>query len=201
MIHTFEALQILLFLAPGFLSIIILNILVVRKERKVLEKITDALIFSLLIYIMHSFVSGKSPVLLKTETSVALLYDWESFLWLLLFALCIPLIVGFFVTNDYHMKLARTLKISRRTARNSVWLDVFSDFKKHIIINFENGRRIYGWPMYYSDNPENQYIFLSKPAWVVEDEKIEQSKYIDLDIEGILITSEQKIESIEFLKT
>lgn len=38
-------------------------------------------------------------------------------------------------------------------------------------------------------------IFLFKPAWIQGD------KYIDLNVEGILITPEQKIESIEFLES
>jgi hypothetical protein len=96
------------------------------------------------------------------------------------------------------MKLARALRISKKTARSSVWFDVFSDKKTAIIINFENGRRIYGWPLYYSDNPEKPYIFLSKPAWIKKGK--EKDEFIHLDIEGILITPEQKIESIEFLR-
>ena len=56
-----------------------------------------------------------------------------------------------------------------------------------------------GWPMYYSDDPDNPYVFLHRPAWVVED-PVGGSKLIDLDDEGILITPEQKIESIEFMK-
>ena len=83
---------------------------------------------------------------------------------------------------------------SRRTARSSVWYDAFCDKRKPIIINFVNGRRIYGWPLYYSDTPESPYIFLFEPAW------IENEKVIELDISGILITPEQKIESIEFLR-
>jgi hypothetical protein len=93
------------------------------------------------------------------------------------------------------MKLARGLRISRKTARSSVWFDVFYDIRTHIIINFENGRRIYGWPMYYSNDPKNPYIFLFKPAW------IQGNEFIHLDgLEGILITPEQKVESIEFLE-
>jgi len=92
------------------------------------------------------------------------------------------------------MKLARNLRITMKTARASVWLDVFSDLDKHIIINFENGQRIYGWPMYHSSKPENPHIYLFNPAWIQEDE------FVDLNIEGILITPKQKIDSIEFLK-
>lgn len=72
--------------------------------------------------------------------------------------------------------------------------------KRHVIIDFENGRRIYGWPKYYSNTPENPYIFLHKPAWIEVDEESKENRFIDLDVEGILITPEQKIESIEFLR-
>jgi hypothetical protein len=51
--------------------------------------------------------------------------------------------------------------------------------------------------MYYSDNP-SQFIFLDKPAWVVED-GAGGAKFVDLEITGILITPEQKIDHIEFL--
>ena len=195
--YSFQALQILIFLIPGFISAIILDALVVRMEKKELGKIIEALIFSMIIYTIYSSISGsgKSPISLsKIEESTTLVYDSKSFLWLALLSLFIPLLLSFFITNDLHMKLARKLRITRKTARASVWFDVFSDLDKHIIINFENGRRIYGWPMYHSTKPENPYIFLFNPAWIQEDE------FVDLNIEGILITPEQKIESIEFLK-
>lgn len=192
--YSFQALQILIFLIPGFISAIILDALVVRMEKKELGKIIEALIFSMIIYTIYSSISGKSPISLsKLEETTTLIYDSKSFLWLALFSLFIPLILSFFITNDLHMKLARSLRITMKTARAYVWLDVFSDIDKHIIINFENGRRIYGWPMYHSSKPENPYIYLFNPAWIQEDE------FVDLNIEGILITPEQKIESIEFL--
>lgn len=192
--YSFQALQILIFLIPGFISAAILDALAVRTEKKELGKIIEALIFSMIIYTVYSSVSGRSPISLsQIEKSITLVYDSKSFLWLALLSISIPVILSYFITNDLHMKLARKLRISRKTARSSVWFDVFSDLDKYIIINFENGRRIYGWPMYYSSKPENPYIFLFKPAWIQEDE------FVDLNIEGILITPEQKIESIEFL--
>ena len=193
--YSFQALQILIFLIPGFISAVILDTLAVRMEKKELGKIIEALIFSMIIYTIYSSISGKSPISLsKIEESTTLVYDSKSFLWLALISLFIPLVLSFLITNDLHMKLARKLRITKKTARESVWFDVFSDLDKPIIINFENGRRIYGWPMYYSTKPENPYIFLFRPAWIQED------KFVELNIEGILITPEQKIESIEFLE-
>ncbi|MFH1859834.1 MAG: DUF6338 family protein [bacterium] len=193
--YTFQSLQILIFLIPGFIAATIFNVLVVRKERKEFEKIIEALIFSMLIYTIYSLVSGSSPVALnQIKGTITYSYNSNSFLCLGLLSIGIPVILSFLITNDWHMKLARGLRVSRKTARSSVWFDVFCDIRKPIIINFENGRRIYGWPKYYSDEPETPYIFLLKPAW------IQEGKYVDLNVKGILITPEQKIESIEFLE-
>ena len=194
--YTFQALQILIFLIPGFISEVILNAFIVRKEKKEFEKIIEALIFSMLIYTIYSIAIGGSPIVLnQTTNSITLSYDKTSFLWLGAISMGIPVALGLLITNDLHMRLARKLQITRKTARSSVWFDVLYDIRRHIIINFENGRRIYGWPMYYSNDPKNPYIFLFKPAW------IQGENFVSLDdLEGILITPEQKIESIEFLK-
>ena len=200
--YTFQALQILIFLIPGFTSTTILNALIDREEKKELGQIVEALIFSMFIYTVYSFRYSKSPVILdQNKGTITYSYDNASLLFLALLSVVIPAVLGFLVTNDYHMKLARKLGVSEQTARRSVWLDVFLDVKGHIIINFEDGRRIYGWPHYYSDNPDKPYIFLLKPAWIEEDEENQEDKYIDLDgVEGILVTPEERIESIYFLK-
>jgi len=197
---SYEFLHVLIYLIPGFISSAIMNIMNVRaKEQKEFGKIVEALIFSLLVYTIYSLVTKNSPIeIVKIGESFTYSYNYKSFLLLILICVSIPLIFCFFITNDLHMKLARALRISKKTARSSVWFDVFSDKKTAIIINFENGRRIYGWPLYYSDNPEKPYIFLSKPAWIKKGK--EKDEFIHLDIEGILITPEQKIESIEFLR-
>jgi hypothetical protein len=193
--YTFQALQIFLFLIPGFISSAILNTLVVRKkEQGELAKIIEALIFSMLIYTFYSFLIKQSPIVLdQTSGTITYSYDAESFLALFLLSVLLPIPLALFATNDWHMKLARWLKISKRTARSSVWFDVFYDVKKHIIVDFENGRQVYGWPMYYSDDPDEPYIYLYEPFW------IQDNKYVPTGLTGLLITPEQKIEFIEFL--
>ncbi|MBA7514458.1 hypothetical protein ES705_06487 [subsurface metagenome] len=198
--YTLQALQIFIFLIPGFISETILDALIVRKAKKELGVIIEALIFSMFIYTIYSFISSESPVALdQSKQPIVYTYNSISFLWLSLLSIGFPVVLSFLVTNDLHMKVVRFLQISKRTARASVWFDIFSDMDTHIIINFENGRRIYGWPLYYSNEPHNPYIFLSEPAWIQEENQ--EQKFIDLNIQGILITPEQKIESIEFLKS
>ena len=197
MIDSFDALNILLFLIPGFISANFLDIIVVRKEKNDFSKVVEALIFSLVIYTIYAIVFKETPVIIEEKS---IIFNWESLLFLSIFSVLLPLVLGANITNDLLMKVVRFLRITKNTSRSSVWLDAFYDIKRHVILNFENGRRIYGWPMYYSKEPDNPYIFLYKPAWVVEAEGTKEQKFIELDLEGILITPEQKIESIEFLK-
>jgi len=197
---SFEALQILVFLIPGFISTKILNGLIVREDDRELGKVTEALIFSLIIYTIHAAISLGNPISIQhSGESLSFSYNSFSLFVLLGLSIVLPLVFGFCVTTDCHMRLARRFSLTRKTARNSVWHDIFCDKKTHVIINFADGRRLYGWPEYYSNDPKHQYIYLCRPAWILFNEKTEKSSYVDLDINGILITPEQKIESIEFL--
>lgn len=196
--YTFQALQVLIFIIPGFISSLVLNALVVRdREQKEIERVVEALVFSMLIYAIYSLIDGKNPIepLVVGQNSDVFTYSYEPtpFLWLITIAVLVPLPLGLLITNDLHMRVARKLRASTRTARSSVWYDVFCDQKKHVVIDFENGRRLYGWPMYYSDTPEEPYIFIYKPRW------IQDGEFVDTGLLGMLITPVQKIEAIEFL--
>ena len=126
---SYEFLHVLIYLIPGFISSAIMNIMNVRaKEQKEFGKIVEALIFSLLVYTIYSLVTKNSPIeIVKIGESFTYSYNYKSFLLLILICVSIPLIFCFFITNDLHMKLARALRISKKTARSSVWFDVFSD--------------------------------------------------------------------------
>lgn len=94
------------------------------------------------------------------------------------------------------------LNTRKNAARSYVWYDVLCEAKTGvIIINFANGRRITGFPEYFSDRPDSPYIYLLDPAWIVMDEDTKEQIYVPLDVKGIMITPEQAMESIEFLNT
>ena len=97
------------------------------------------------------------------------------------------------VKYDLHMKLLRKFKVTDRTSRANLWFDVFTDIKSYVIINFEDGRRLFGWPEYFSDDPNDKSLFLCQASWIDG-----EGKLIDLDNRGILITPNEKIDTIEF---
>jgi hypothetical protein len=206
-VFSFEAMQILIFLLPGFISEVILNILVVRKDKNDLGKVIEALVFSVIIYGIYSLIYSNSPIELTVvnpakdaaTSTYVLSTHGIRLVEIVAFSIVIAIICGWLVTTDYHMELLRTLHVTGKTARESIWLDVFLHNKRSIIINFDDGRRIMGFPEYYSDEPESKFIYLYKPAWIVYDSDKKADQIKEIDCEGILITPEHKIDSIMFI--
>lgn len=193
-----ETLTIFVFLIPGFVSSLIINTIVVRKGKDNLSKIIEALVFSFVIYVIISVILGKSPVLIQEEhvnnkTIYSITYNAKVVIPVALLSIFLPLVLGLLSTTDIHMKLLRKLKITNKTARETVWLDVFTEQKRYVIVNLADGRRVFGWPMYYSNNPEEGCLYLYDAAWI--DDK---GEYIDLKIHGLFLVKKDNIESIEF---
>lgn len=193
----FEFLNVLIFLFPGLISIIIFNSIVTVKERKIIRVIIDAFIFSFTIYIFSYIFNSSSPISLhettiNNETISSISFNKTSLYLILTLSVILPLILGILINNNLFSKLFRVLKISTKTSMISTWLDVFGDQRTYVIVNFKDGKRLYGWPMYYSSNYKEGHLYIQNPSW------IENDKYIDLQIHGILILSED-IESIYFL--
>lgn len=193
-----EAVAVLMILLPGFVSSAVLDHVVVRKSREGLAQITEALVFSFLIYATLVSVGGF-PVVRGTVDARHLPNLLESavnrrfVLGALLLSLLLPLVLGFLNTTDLHMKIARRLRISNKTARETTWLDVFSEQRRYVIVNLSGQRRIFGWPQYYSNDREEGLLYLFDPAWVNDD-----GTYTNLDIHGMFLVEAGSIESIEF---
>ncbi|MBN2240523.1 MAG: hypothetical protein JW712_12185 [Dehalococcoidales bacterium] len=207
---SFEAIQIFLFLLPGFLSETILNVVTVRKDKNDLGKVIEALIFSVIIYIIYSSVYSKNPITLvvvsASEKGLTSTYTIQpegiGLLILLGISIVIPILLGLLITNDLLMGILRWLRVTGKTGQQSVWLDLFLNNKKSIVVNFEDGRRILGFPQYYSDDPADPYLYLYNPSWIVYNENQNIDEIIEIsEMEGILITPQEKIESIMFVKS
>ncbi len=194
--YTFQAVQIFIFLIPGFISSRFLDSLIIRKQdQKELSSIIEALVLSMVIYTVYSLTGLPSPITLdQVKSTFSYNYDTESFVILLGISILLPMLLAFIVNNDLHMKLARVFKLTKKTSRLSIWHDIFYDKKPLVIIDFSDNRRLFGWVEYFSDDPEKPYLYVAQPQWVLDDQ------YIETGLEGMLITPEQKISYIEFLK-
>jgi hypothetical protein len=91
------------------------------------------------------------------------------------------------------MKVLRWLGVTAKTARDATWLDVFGEQRRYVIVNLNDQRRVFGWPMYYSDTRKEGLLYLQDPAWINPD-----LTYTDLGVHGLLLLRTNDIFSIEF---
>ena len=197
---TTETLTVFLLLMPGFVSSAVLNAIVVRQAKDRVASIAEALVFSFVIY---GFLApfGRSPVDLEVTSSgiypvpKAPTVTPELLPYAIVLAVGLALVLGFSITNDYHMQLLRKLGITASTARVNTWLDIFIDQRRrYVVVTFADGRRLFGWPEYYSNDTTEGLLYVSNAAWIGDDDE-----YTDLGVHGILLTNKnrQRIRSRE----
>lgn len=199
---TFQGLQIFLILLPGFLTSWIVLALTVRPPQTELDKIIEALFYSFVTYFLSILILGIQPIVVTvTQTGgsqVQLGIDVTAFrqfvFWTFLIALTLGLGISFLNTNDIPTRFLRRARITRRSSRATVWSDVFHDITTFVLIEFTDGRRLRGWPRYFSDTPEEGSIFLEHAAWILDD-----GTPVEIEGPGILITKNLPVQTISFL--
>jgi|BogFormECP03_OM3_1039632.scaffolds.fasta_scaffold08421_1 hypothetical protein len=196
----FEAIAVLLVLLPGFLAARTVQSLCVRPTQTELDKVVEALLYSFLIYVAFVVCVGRIPLAVVQESLPDGVNIYrpairpQDLLVLLLLGLGLGIIVSASVTNDWYGRAFRRIHATQKTTRSSIWSDVFHDLSYYVQIQFCDGRKIIGWPRYFSDTPEEATLFLENAAWVDKDGKQE-----DIPGPGILITKNMPIETIMFL--
>lgn len=199
---TFQGLQIFLILLPGFLTSWIVLALTVRPPQTELDKIIEALFYSFVTYFLSILILGIQPIVVTvTQTGgsqVQLGIDVTAFrqfvFWTFLIALTLGLGISFLNTNDIPTRFLRRARITRRSSRATVWSDVFHDITTFVLIEFTDGRRLRGWPRYFSDTPEEGSIFLEHAAWILDD-----GTPVEIEGPGILITKNLLVQTVSFL--
>lgn len=196
----FEALAVLIILLPGFLAARTVQALCVRPSQTELDKVVEALLYSFVTYVVYAVILKRFPLQIIHEAlpngsqqSTPQIHSFDLLI-LLGVSLLLALVASASITNDLHGRLFRFLRITKRTTRSSIWGDVFHDLSYYVQIQFADGRKVLGWPKYFSDTPEESSIFLENAAWVEKDGRL-----IDIPGPGILITRNMQIESIMFL--
>jgi hypothetical protein len=203
-----DFLVVLIILLPGFLTASIVRLLHSSLEKTDFEKIVEALTYAFFDFAIYSAVfaptrtlfdivakslekNGPFPasslLIILSPTSVGLLFAISIFL-----GTAIAMLL-----NVDSLWLLRKIKVTKKTTRSGTYFDVFSDKSKSFVtIHFSDGRRLFGWPLYFDDTPKDPYLFLSSAKWLEDD-----GGEIDIKGEGILVTPNNKIEFIEFLGT
>ncbi len=195
-----EALGILLVLLPGFVSAYLVQLLAARRKQSELEKIIEALIFSLLLYLFTLPFFGYSlPIAWHTgdgkNADVSqIIIVWPHLLVLAFLAIMLGSIYAASINHNWITAPFRWINITQRSARSSVWNDVFTDLEGMVQVGFSDGRSVIGWIRKYSDEDDSHVLFLEEAAWIDS-----EGKEIPIYGPGILLTKNLGIEYVMFL--
>jgi hypothetical protein len=172
-----QALAVLLVLLPGFFSAKIVQTLCVRSKQSELDKVVEALLFSLFTYILFALTLGVELPLL------------------ILYSLILGFAWGWVINHDALLKWLRRLGFTQRSRRVSAWSDIFHILGGTVRIGLKDGRMAEGWLRCYSDEAEDAALFLESASWIDENGKI-----YPVDGPGILFTKESEIQFVIFLR-
>lgn len=196
------ALEILLILLPGFAAAYIVQMLALRAKQTDLDKVIEACLYSFLIYATFVLLAHGALPFDVVPAKVggvdsSVLWNPHRLLGLCGITLFVAVAAAYYVNRDGNW-LFRKLRMTERTARRSIWNDVFqvvASDQQPVQVELGDGRNIHGLLTYYSDAAEDCSIFVGQASWVTEDGGL-----VPIPGPGILLTKNAKIQSISLLK-
>ena len=195
------ALQILLILLPGFAAAYIVQMLALRGPQTDFDKVIESCLYSVLIYACfvfctHGFLPFDIIAAQAPATEATILWHRRALLGLGGITVVIALLAAVYVNYDGN-RIFRHLKITERTARRSIWNDIFQGEASNnqlVQIELEGNRSLMGVLTYYSDAAEDRSLFIEQARWIATDGTIEIVPGL-----GVLLTKSSNIKSISFL--
>jgi hypothetical protein len=199
-----EALGVLLVLLPGFACAYIVQFLAVRRKQSELDKVIEALLFSLILYLLtlpffgYTFPLSWGPLDSQHPNIYRIIINWQHLAWITGASVVFAVIYSANINQDWTMWILRRTKITERTARKTIWNDAFQEVGGMVQVGLSDDRRVLGWLRYYSDEAEDSSLFLEEASWVrTQPDGAEAEEPIDGP--GILITKNSGIEYVMFL--
>lgn len=156
---------ILQFLLPGFVAAWIFYNLTSYSKPSQFERVVQALIFTLFI---QALVISTKHLLLQVGTYWSLGNWLEAFSLIvaIFIAIVFGLVFSYFANNDKIHKYLRDRGITRETSFPSEWFGSFLNNVTFIVIHFNDGRRLYGWPIEWPSEPTNGHFVIADPSWL-----------------------------------
>jgi hypothetical protein len=130
----------------------------------------------------------------KTEDTV--LWHPSQLVWLAAVTVVFTLFAVVYIRFDGN-RLFRAVGLTERTTRNSIWNDILEHEaidSQPVQVELADGRNILGVLLYYSDNSEDDSVYLSQASWVDKD-----GQTVPIPGPGILLTRNSGIRSVSLL--
>jgi hypothetical protein len=181
-------------LLTGFLAAWVFYGLTAHPKRSPFERVVQSLIFTTIIQGLTA-VEGWLHAAAATYVS---LFTWTkdvAFVASLLNALLLGLLFAYCANHDLCHSLLRYLCITKRTSYPSEWFSAFNQKKRYVILHLEGGRRLYGWPVEWPDQPESGHFVMAEAEWLLDN-----NEQLPLPSVDTLLIPASTVEMVEIIK-
>lgn len=180
-------------LLPGFVSAWIFYALTAHPRTAPFERVIQALIFTMLTEAVVA-CAGRGLLLCGRYWTCGEFDSNAAYVWKVGVAILLGFLFASFAnTNRFHSILPDW--ITKRTSFPSEWFSAFNGTKRYIYLNFTDGRRLFGWPEEWPDEPGKGHFVITQPEWILDD----NSRIPLKAIERMLIPA-SLVELVEFEK-
>lgn len=180
-----EAFIILLFLLPGFVGLIVYEIVAEVPKRETFDKVVVALVLTVLASVIHGFIGTMWPYFgapaglekivamyaAKTDAQAAQnALSGNAIIAGLGWTTAVAVILGFVFALMQNKGVAYTLlyeyRVAKRTGAIDVWHQVFSRGNKcWVRLRYKNGAVLVGYAAYFSEDSNARALFVAKAIW------------------------------------
>jgi hypothetical protein len=164
-----QNLTMILQVLPGFITAGIFFALTAHPKTTEFERVVQALIFTVLLKMLTMPIRRFLLFMGRSWTPVG---EWSpdaELVWMTILALPLGLLFVWIANKDVFHRCAREFGLTTRTSYPSEWYAAFTREQRWIILSLSEGRRLYGWPEEWPDQPDKGHFIIDQPEWVMDD--------------------------------
>ncbi len=184
--------SLLQYLLPGFLAAWVFYGFTSFTKPPQFERLIQALI---LTYIIQVLVVGEREALLVlgNHFSISAWTNETASVASFVTAIMIGLLFSFGANSNFFHGMVRVMGITQETSYPSEWFGTFLKKVTFIVLHFEDGRRLYGWPREWPSDPDKGQFLLEQAAW------LDGTKVIELTGVDTILIDVSDVRWVEFM--
>jgi|ERR1017187_7011141 hypothetical protein len=195
-----ELVQVLIFLLPGFLTTKVIDLLVIRRALDSFDKVVQAFVFTFVNMIAFNFLRYVIEHCIGKQ-----IFNRNDFFTagnlglMIVCSLSVGLCCAVEMNKEPILQRIRKWGWTKKTYKPGVWTETFQHAEKFVVVHLQDGRRIYGWPRFYSDKDDEHALYLEEASWLDDKNNLLNQSRISMFLDeksGI-----QLVEFVDFQTT
>jgi hypothetical protein len=154
-------------LLPGFMAAGVFYTLTSHPKASEFERLIQALIFTTILRLITIVLKGTC----LTAGRLFSIGRWTTevdLAWSIASSVPVGLFFAWCANTDTFHRIARRWGLSSRTSYPSEWYGAFVREKRWVVLHLADGRRLFGWPEEWPDQPDKGHFVLDQPQWLLD---------------------------------